>query len=100
MSNEIKPQVTIYQIRDNLLNTIEGKEAYLAQLRKDIVQYNQTVNWTVAKFLEVNINELKVILKDVTICCNQATEARWLSNPDRSGGQFTQDEIDNSSNWH
>ena len=52
----------------NLGNTIAGKEAYLAQMREDIVKYNQTVNYTVAKYLEVNIGELKRILQDVEQC--------------------------------
>lgn len=77
--------VTIYQVRDNLKQTIEGKEAYLAQMRKDIIQYNQVVNHTVAKFLEININELKVILYDVEQCCEKATLDSWTINPERMG---------------
>lgn len=78
--------MNIYEVRDNLIRTIEGKEAYLAQMKQDIVKYNQTVNYAVAKFLEeVNLPELRAILKDVTICCNQATEASWLG-VDRQGG--------------
>ncbi len=90
--------MNIYTVRDNLINTIEGKEGMLVTLNetlKDIEldSVQRTVIATTAKFLEVNLDELRKILKDVTICCNQATEQRWLENPDRSGGQFTQDEI-------
>ena len=55
----------IQTIKTNLENTIAGKEALLAQMRLDIVKYNQTVNYAVAKFLEVNLVELRAILKDV-----------------------------------
>lgn len=27
------------------------------------------------------------------------SEMSWQTNPDRSGGQFTEDEIDNSGRW-
>ena len=77
--------MNIYTVRDNLKNTIAGKEQYLAQMREDIVKYNQTVNYTVAKFLEINLNELKAILADVEECCEQATARSW-EGVDRQGG--------------
>ena len=76
---------TIYQVRDNLINTIKGKEAYLAQMREDITKYNQTVNYTVAKYLELNLEELYNILNDVQECCKKATEDSWRG-VDRQGG--------------
>ena len=60
--------MNIQTVANNLRNTIAGKEAYLAQMREDIVKYNQTVNYTVAKYLEVNIDELRRILQDVEQC--------------------------------
>ena len=60
--------MNINTVAENLRTTIAGKEAYLAKMREDIIKYNQTVNYTVAKFLELNINELKVILYDVEQC--------------------------------
>ena len=77
--------VSIHQVVENLKNTIAGKEAYLEQMRKDIVQYNQVVNYTVAKFLEININELKVILHDVEQCAEQYSLMSWQINPERMG---------------
>ena len=77
--------VSIYQVRDNLKKTIEGKEAYLEQMRKDIIAYNQTVNYAVAKFLEINIQELKVILFDVEKACEQWNLMSWEINPERMG---------------
>ena len=90
--------MNIYTVRDNLKKTIEGKEKYLAQLRNK--GYDQTgVATTVAEFLEININELKVILYDVEQCCIEHSEMSWRLNPDRSGGAFTQDEINNADRW-
>jgi len=60
--------MNINTVAENLRTTIAGKEAYLAKMREDIIKYDQTVNYTVAKFLELNINELKVILYDVEQC--------------------------------
>ena len=60
--------MNINTVAEKLRTTIAGKEAYLAKMREDIIKYNQTVNYTVAKFLELNINELKVILYDVEQC--------------------------------
>jgi predicted HAD superfamily hydrolase len=91
--------MNIQTIRDNLIKTIEGKEQYLAQMREDVKKYNQVVNHTVCQFLEVNIDELKTILKDVTICCTNETIATWIESPDRSGGQYTEEEINRGSAW-
>ena len=77
--------MNIHQVAENLRNTIAGKEAHLAKMREDIVKYNQTVNYTVAKYLEVNIDELRRILKDVEVCCQQHTEMGWQINPERMG---------------
>ena len=77
--------MNIYTVRDNLKNTIAGKEAYLGQMERDIVAYNQTVNYTVAKFLRINIDELKKILADVEQCCEKATADSWRG-VDRQGG--------------
>ena len=74
---------TIYTIRDNLRNTIAGKEKYLAELRK---KHSQTgVSAAVASYVEVNIDELKKILADVEVCCEKATADSWRG-VDRQGG--------------
>lgn len=91
--------MNIYTVRDNLRNTIAGKEKYLAELRKK--GHDQTgVATTVAEFLEININELKVILFDVEQCCIEHSEMSWRLNPDRSGGAFTDEEINRGNEWH
>ncbi len=66
--------MNIQTVASNLRNTIAGKEAHLAKMREDIVKYNQTVNYTVAKYLEINIDELKRILEDVEQCRPDWTE--------------------------
>lgn len=77
--------MNIYTVRDNLKNTIAGKEKHLAQMERDIVAYNQTVNHTVAKFLRINLDELRNILADVEVCCETATANSWVG-VDRQGG--------------
>lgn len=77
--------MNVYTVRDNLKRTIAGKEEYLAQMERDILAYNQTVNYTVARYLRINIDELKKILTDVEVCCEQATADSWRG-VDRQGG--------------
>ena len=98
--------MNIYTVRDNLKKTIEGKEEVLEEYNKalnvqtdplDAVQ-RMAVTATI-EFLKININELKVILFDVEKCCEQYSLMSWEQNPDRSGGQFTQDEINNAGRW-
>ena len=89
--------MNIQTVAENLRNTIAGKEYMLQELQgmkvNDIAK--NLANDTTIKFLEVNIDELKRILQDVETCCEKATEDSWALNPDRSGGQFAQDEIYN-----
>ena len=95
--------MNIYTVRDNLRNTIAGKEKHLAGLQECIrgldALDDQGDTWfratVTVEFLAINIDELKRILADVEVCCEQATQDSWATNPDRSGGQFTQDEIYN-----
>ncbi len=96
--------VTIYHVRDNLKNTIAGKEELLAVFTKPenydwLPQPDKTARDAVNAFLKVNIDELKRILKDVEQCIEKDVYNSWRDNPDRMGGQFTQDEIDNANRW-
>jgi hypothetical protein len=102
--------MNINTIRDNLKNTIKGKEAYLEEVRKAREQLasvegagaagQDSALFATQEFLKININELKVILFDVEKCCEKNACDSWRDNPDRSGGQFTQDEIDNATRWN
>jgi hypothetical protein len=47
------------------------------------------------EFLKINIAELNRILKDVEACCEESVYNSWAANPDRSGGSFTAEEINN-----
>ena len=92
--------MNIYTVRDNLKNTIAGKENYLLAIQQErtfvgLRDGEDIALRATADFLKVNIDELKRILQDVETCCEKATEDSWALNPDRSGGQFAQDEIYN-----
>lgn len=93
--------MNIYTVRDNLKKTIEGKEKMLETYNDpSFSATHRLVKEAMIQYLEINIDELKRILADVEKCCEKATAASWEQNPDRSGGQFTQDEIDNASRWN
>lgn len=87
--------MSIYTVRDNLIRTIEGKEAYLAEVveaRKKLLEVEgagaiaqDSALFATQEFLKLNIKELTAILKDVTECCVKATEASWIG-VDRQGG--------------
>jgi hypothetical protein len=65
-------EMNIFVVRDNLKNTIAGKEAYLArenENRQSEDAHVRMVAYTVGKMLELNIDELKRILQDVEVCC-------------------------------
>lgn len=94
--------MNIYKVRDNLINTIRGKEEMLAKykdIQKTAMGAEDIVVYSVMRFLEVNLEELYGILTDVQLCCKQAADDSWRDNPDRMGGQFTQDEIDRAREW-
>ncbi len=96
--------MNIYTVRDNLKNTIAGKEKYLDSLRRglkaDLADGTYMAVQATVQMLEININELKVILFDVEKCCEKATQDSWALNPDRSGGAFTDEEINRGNEWH
>ena len=93
--------MNIYTVRDNLKRTIAGKERYLSML-SDTREMNvgaAMATEATRSMLEINIDELKKILIDVEKCVEKDVEQSWRDNPDRMGGQFTQDEIDNANRW-
>ena len=91
--------MNISTVANNLRATIAGKEKALAlyESRKDIPRApdNQVVMIATIEFLKINIAELKCILKDVEACCEESVYNSWAANPDRSGGSFTAEEINN-----
>ena len=93
---------TIYTVRDNLKRTIAGKEALLESIKaksRHLRGVDAIVSGVTIGFLEVNIDELYRILEDVEKCVEKDVEQSWRDNPDRMGGQFTQDEINNTGKW-
>lgn len=84
--------MNIQTVRDNLRNTIAGKEKMLASLNPnnpyseefksegEVMARRATI-----EFLKINIAELKRILADVEVCCEQHSEMGWMINPERMG---------------
>jgi hypothetical protein len=96
--------MNIQTVAQNLRNTIAGKQNYLLAIQQErtfvgLRDGEDIALKAVADFLVVNIDELRRILQDVEKCCEKATYDSWRENPDRMGGQFTQDEIDNHGRW-
>jgi len=96
--------MNLQTVAENLRNTIAGKEKYLAQVDSALAEGVASSQLRIAlsttqEFLQINIDELKRILSDVEKCVDKDVEQSWRDNPDRMGGQFTQDEIDNAEKW-
>ena len=87
--------MNIQTVITNLRNTIAGKEAFAEKLREEVNPSNHTK--VLLGFLAVNLQELRAILADVEKCVDKDVEQSWRESPDRSGGQFTQDEIYDTS---
>ena len=94
-------EMNISTVAENLRNTISGKEYMLQELQG--MKFNEIgknlANDATIEFLKVNIDELRRILQDVEKCVEKDVEQSWRDNPDRMGGQFSQDEIDNAEKW-
>ena len=69
--------MNINTVAENLRNTIKGKEAYLKDIKFQRAfgdgswqgdMAKQAAYFATVEFLEININELKVILYDVEQC--------------------------------
>jgi hypothetical protein len=65
--------LNIQTVRDNLKNTIAGKEKYLAEWNNAVlVETSDKIHRaTIVGMLEANINELKGILQDVEQCVHE-----------------------------
>lgn len=101
--------MNIQTVIANLLKTIKDKEQALAEFEAATLgrETNTLATYAAKEFLRINIKELNAILAD----CMKVREAdivadlerkekdieqSWRDNPDRSGGQFTDDEINNT----
>ena len=74
--------MNVYQLRDNLTNTIKNKRELLDVLKEES---KDELDDLVVPFLKINIDELERILVDVEKCCDQSTRESWSSNPERMG---------------
>jgi hypothetical protein len=70
----------IHQVRDNIVNTIRGKERFLTGLDPKNPEYS-----VMKMVVEMNVGELKRILADVEVCCDQAVSTSWNISPERMG---------------
>lgn len=80
--------MNIYTVRDNLLRTIKGKEAYLEEVRQARLRGTEREDialFATQEMLRINLDELYGILNDVQECCKQATANSWVG-VDRQGG--------------
>ena len=64
--------MNVYQLRDNLKNTIKNKRELLNAMLAD-----DCSGGFVPEFLDINIKELERILADVEICCKYPTSESW-----------------------
>jgi hypothetical protein len=69
--------MNIFTIRDNLINTIKGKEALMVVYQKKAIKAEDNANMAAAfattEFLSINIQELKAILADVEVVADKTT---------------------------
>jgi len=94
--------MNIQTVATNLRVTIAGKERMLDSYRK-IRDMNDGAAMAVEatrSMLEINIAELKNILKDVEQCVKKASDDSWITNPDRmGGGGWSAEELDPNRGW-
>jgi DNA-binding winged helix-turn-helix (wHTH) protein len=86
--------MNIQTVAENLRNTIAGKEQLLAELKGRRVTPEVSIH-----YLEININELRRILQDLEQCVKKESDDSWITNPDRMGGAYTDEEIHRGSEW-
>jgi hypothetical protein len=68
------------------MNKILDNEAFPVEERLEIAK-------VLLEMKDKEIQQLKAVID------NAKSDRDWIENPDRMGGQFTQDEIDESTRW-
>ena len=94
--------MNIQTVAENLRNAIAGKDQSIAEWQNaDIVETADRIHRaSIVGMLEVNIAELRRILKDVEQCVKQESDDSWITNPDRmGGGGWTAEELDPNRGW-
>ena len=89
--------MNIETVAENLRATIAGKEQMLAEFESTTLRAGANLEavYATKEFLKLNIDELQRILKDVEQCVKKESDDSWITNPDRMGGCFTEDEMRN-----
>ena len=110
--------MNIQTVAENLKRTIAGKEQMLAEFESTTLRSGANLEAVFAtkEFLKINIAELKRVLQDVEQCVEefevlkddlaetngrvrqlerQASDDSWITNPDRMGGCYSEDELRN-----
>jgi hypothetical protein len=79
--------MNIQTVRDNLLNTIAGKEKYLAECNNTelTATADRIHRATIVGMLELNINELQRILQDVEQCIPYREADAGVYGPEYQG---------------
>jgi hypothetical protein len=95
--------MNIQTVAKNLKNTIAGKEMLLETYKNPSI-LTKPIRETMAHMLEVNIGELKRILKDIEQCepslPGEGNNDSWITNPDRmGGGGWSAEELDPNRGW-
>jgi hypothetical protein len=58
-------------------------------------EHHKLVKYALAHSLEATIEELEKILADVEVCVKKESDDSWITNPDRMGGCYSEDELRN-----
>lgn len=88
---------TVYLIQTNMADPDQNPEwapVQAHETRKDAEAQVDRLNNEYGENIEYRIEALEFFPDDM-----KAAEQSWRNNPDRMGGQFTQDEIDNHGRW-
>lgn len=93
----------IYFVRDGLKTEIKSREEQLEALYPNnpyttefMDDVERTERRVTIEFLTRWIRENKALLSHIEKCCKEDSDASWITNPDRMGGAYTEDEINNT----
>ena len=95
--------MSIYTVVENLRKMVSSKEMELSAKRQDLRSEDahvRTMAYPIVKILEPIVYELKVLLVEAELAAAAAGQHSWAVNPDRSGGAYTNEEINRENEWN